>query len=117
MKRIKLLILKSGEQVLANVREVIQENADKTENLVGFALDNPVTVLEEVRPAMLAEDGTETQPGIDVLMNAWIRLTKNERVIINNDWVVTMVDPIDELVDMYNKRFEETNDSNSTLQE
>ena len=50
-------------------------------------------------------------------MNAWIRLTKNERVIINNDWVVTMVDPIDELVDMYNKRFEETNDSNSTLQE
>ena len=114
---VKLTILKSGEQLISDIKEMISDN----EKVIGYLLKNPMNVFEDDSnqdEILLQEEGdaSPNSQDIDVVMTKWIRLSKTEDVMIPVDWVVTVVDPLDSLVEMYNS-FSETNDSMPTYKE
>lgn len=114
---VKLTILKSGEQLISDIKEMISDN----EKVIGYLLKNPMNVFEDDsdQDEILLQEEGDAPPNsqdIDVVMTKWIRLSKTKDVMIPVDWVVTVVDPLDKLVEMYNS-FSETNDSMPTDKE
>ena len=95
---VKLAILKSGEDIVADIKEmVVGEGADA--RVVGYVLTKPVGV--SLNRKEIAIDGEEDK--VQIRLFPWCTLNKNEKITITADWVVTIVDPIDKVKQMYEK--------------
>ena len=96
---IKLCLLKSGEDIIADVSEM---NVGKEEerNVVGYFLDRPC-VVKMRDPNLVSEDGPQKQSGFQVSLFPWIPLSAETRIPIPADWLVTMVEPAYKLKEMY----------------
>ena len=97
---IKLLLLKSGEDVIADVTEM-GTGDQKDRRVVGYFLSKPC-IIKMRDPNVLAEepDGP-TKAGFAVSLYPWMPLSKEETIPITADWLITMVEPIDKLKQMY----------------
>jgi len=84
---VKLLILKSYEDVIADVKEMV--SGDK---VVGYVLNNPFLVR--------LEDPTEELPA-RVSYYPYAPLAKDKAIPIPCDWVVSIVEPLDEVKNSY----------------
>ena len=96
---IKLCLLKSGEDIIANVSEMNVGNEEER-NVVGYFLDKPC-VVKMRDPNLLKEDGAKKQSGFQVSLFPWIPLSAETRIPIPADWLVTMVEPAYKLKEMY----------------
>jgi len=96
---IKLTILKSGEQIISDVQELVTSEDQKAPH--AYLLDNPHIVKIKDKDFLTEEDKNEKRYGIDVLMTPWIILSKDKKIIIATDSVVTIVDPIEGIEKMY----------------
>ena len=97
---IKLLLLKSGEDVIADITEM-GTGDEKDRIVVGYFLNKPC-IIKMRDPNVLAEepDGP-TKAGFAVSLYPWMPLSKEETIPIAADWLITMVEPIDKLKQMY----------------
>lgn len=90
---VKLLLLKSGEDVVADVQEMVVE-----EKVVGYYLKYPCRV-------NLVSDLTETEGSSRVpskiQLLPWMPLSKEKMIPVVSDWVVTITEPIEQLSKMY----------------
>lgn len=91
---VKLVLLKSGETIISDVKEVHQE-----EKLYGYLFTNPQRVFYD-SPVLVPEEERQSSV-VDVSLTKWILLSKSNQMIVPFDWVVTMVDPIESLEKMY----------------
>ena len=99
---VRLLVLRSGEDIVADVQEMIVN-----EKVVGYYLDCPH------RAKLVTEkskDGTTTYRS-RVQLLPWIPLSKDRTIPVVADWVVSMVEPIDTLKELFEKRLEQINES------
>lgn len=103
---VKLLLLKSGEDLVADVSEMNVEIEGQSK-VVGYYLDCPhkVKLISET-----PKSGT-TKYRSRIQMIAWIPLSKDRTVPIPADWVVTMTEPHDEVVNMFTKRRDQINEA------
>lgn len=105
---VKLILLKSGEDVICNISEMVV-GEEENQRVVGYYLEKPCIVkMRDPAPMDSPEvkltDGTESkQTGYQVSLFPWMPLSKNRVIPIVAEWLVTMTDPIDRLVDMYNE--------------
>tara|TARA_B110000503_G_scaffold19276_1_gene28647 strand:- start:6150 stop:6485 length:336 start_codon:yes stop_codon:yes gene_type:complete len=96
---IKLALLKSGETIISDVKEVISE--DKP---CAYVFENAHKVLTE-RTIFLTEDNeTDTDAKIEVSLTPWIILTTDKNILVALDWVVTLVEPIESVKQMYEEK-------------
>ena len=95
---VKLAILKSGEDIVADIKEMVVGEGDDA-RVVGYVLTKPVGVSLN-RKEITIDDEKET---VQIRLFPWCPLTKNEKIPITADWVVTIVDPIDKITQMYTK--------------
>ena len=93
---IKLLLLKSGEDIIADVSEMAVGEKD-SQRVIGYFVEKPVVV--KLKDSHLVEKDTKT--ALQVSLYPWMPLTKTEKIPLSMEWVVTMVDPIDKLKQMY----------------
>jgi hypothetical protein len=105
---VKLLLLKSGEDVVAEVQEMVVE-----EKVVGYYLKYPCSVklITEVDNS----EGISKMPSRIQLL-PWMPLSKNKIIPVVSDWVVTMTEPVDQLVKMFEdgvQKYETNKGSNS----
>ena len=96
---IKLCLLKSGEDIIADVSEMNVGNEEER-SVVGYFLDRPC-VVKMRDPNLLNEDGPKKQSGFQVSLFPWIPLSAETRIPIPADWLVTMVEPAYKLKEMY----------------
>ena len=100
---IKLVMLKSGEDLVADVKEI-----KSNEEVIGYYFDDPliVKIFESEEPIVLNEGDSTKQYSskIDVTFYPWIPLAKDVRIPCSADWVVTIVEPIDKLKKQYLER-------------
>ena len=100
---IKLVMLKSGEDLVADVKEI-----KSNEEVIGYYFDDPliVKIFESEEPIVLNEGDSMKQYSskIDVTFYPWIPLAKDVRIPCSADWVVTIVEPIDKLKTQYQER-------------
>jgi hypothetical protein len=87
---IKLAVLKSGEDVIADVSELILG-----ERVVGYTFNNPATV-RFLDPQALYENRD-----IDIVFTPWIPLTSQKDIPVAPDWIITLVDPIPQVIEKY----------------
>ena len=95
---VKLPILKSGEDIVADIKEMIVGEGDDA-RVVGYVLTKPCGVSLNSK-AIKIDDEKDTY---QLKLFPWCPLTKNENIPITADWVVTIVDPIDKITQMYTK--------------
>ena len=89
---IKILLLKSGEDVIADVKEMV--SPDK--KVIGYFLNNPCVV------KLIPKDSEdESKRETAIRMYPWMPLAKEKDIPLPTDWVVTMVTPIEKVETMY----------------
>ena len=91
----KLILLKSGEDIIADVTEmIVGENEDK--KVIGYFFDKACVVkLKE------GQEPTEKKSAFQVSMFPWMPLSADSHIPVPSDWVVTMVEPKEKLKQMY----------------
>ena len=109
---VKLAILKSGEDIVADIKEMIVGEGDDA-RVVGYVLTKPCGVTLNSK-ALKIDDEKDTY---QLKLFPWCPLTKNEKIPITADWVVTIVDPIDKIKQMYTKEVLEDGSESSSSDE
>ena len=98
---VKLLLLKSGEDLIADVQEMVSGEGDER-RVIGYLLNKACTV--KMRdPNLLQEETTEEQKkaSFQVSLYPWMPLSADKVIPVPADWVVTIVEPIAKLTEMY----------------
>jgi hypothetical protein len=113
---IKLLLLKSGEDMIADLKEMTY-GEDENRRVVGYYLNRPC-IIKMRDPNVLPNDrvGNTKKAGYEVSLFPWIPLSAEETIPIPADWVVTMVEPTAKLKEMYIEdivKYGKNNQSNS----
>ena len=98
---VKLAILKSGEDIVADIKEMIVGEGDAA-RVVGYVLTKPCGVTLDSK--QLKVDDEIDNDTYQLKLFPWCPLTKNEKIPITADWVVTIVEPIDKLKQMYEQK-------------
>ena len=98
---IKLVVLKSGEDVIADVREMLvggEDTPKEKQKVIGYYFIKPcgVTLNNKAIDVNESADGS-----YELKLFPWCPLAKNDAIPMNTDWVVTIVDPVDKLKEMY----------------
>ncbi len=96
---IKLLILKSGEELISDINEMAVGEEDD-QKVVGYFLRRPCLVKMK-NPGVIDQEKNKTKAGFEVSLIPWIALSEEEVIPIPADWLVTMVTPVKQLEKMY----------------
>ena len=96
---IKLLILKSGEELISDINEMAVGEEDD-QKVIGYFLRRPCLVKMK-NPGVIDQEKNKTKAGFEVSLIPWIALSKEEVIPIPSDWLVTMVTPVEQLEQMY----------------
>ena len=96
---VKLLLLKSGEDVIAEVKEMCVGDREKPQ-VVGYFLKYPCRV------KLIGEETQNGKPKFKMQLTPWMPLCKDKMIPIVSDWVVSITEPIDELKEVFEKGVE-----------
>ena len=109
---VKIALLKSGETIISDIKELFS----KEENLEykhGYVFTKPRKVTFSV-PILVEDseedDKTKLEKSVEISFSPWILLSKDEEILVPIDWVVTVVEPIDNVKNTYEN---EVNGSNN----
>ena len=97
---IKITVLKTGEHIISDMKELMTEGE---ENAQAYMLVNPHTY-EINEKQFITEEEKELGDGdfgINVSLLPWIILSKDKKMIIPTDSVLTVVEPIDAVTQLY----------------
>ena len=101
---IKLTLLKSGETLISEMKELV---AEKEQQAHAYLLENPHIVQTREKTFLTEEDKKRGGDfGIDVALIPWIVLSKDKKMVIPVDTVLTIVEPLDSLTQMYEDKCE-----------
>ena len=114
---IKLLLLKSGEDLIADVQEMVAGEGDER-RVIGYLLNRPC-IIKMRNPNVLPEQNTDQQKkaAFEVSLYPWMPLSADKVIPVPADWVVTIVEPAAKLAEMYTEdviNYGKDNQSNST---
>ena len=112
---IKLMLLKSGEDVISDVTEM-RVGTEENSQVIGYHLNKPC-VVKMRDPNVVSEDGPKKQSGFQVSLFPWMPLSKDETIPVPADWMITMVEPVTKLKEMYTEdivEYGKNNKGNST---
>lgn len=87
---IKLILLKSGEDVIADVSEMVVDD-----KVIGYFFDTPCAV------NLLTSDPQSSKFKLN--MKPWMPLSKDKKIPVVSDWVITITEPIDQVKEMYER--------------
>ena len=89
---VKILLLKSGEDVIADLKEMVSPD----EKVIGYFLTKPCVV------KLIPKDSEdESKRETAIRMYPWMPLAKEKDIPLPTDWVVTIITPIEKVEQMY----------------
>ncbi len=88
---VKLALLKSGEDIISDIQELVVD-----EKVVGYIFHKPCNI-----KLQKSEDDNAKGDSVKIRLTPWIILTKDNKIPVPLDWVITLVNPIDKLQEMY----------------
>ena len=104
---VKLVLLKSGEDIIADVSEMVVGDENNEENpprVIGYYLNRPCVIkMQDARNLPELTKGNEQKQGYSVSLFPWMPLSKEEKIPIPADWMITMVEPVTKLSQMYDE--------------
>ena len=97
---IKVALLKSGESVIADIKELISND-----NICGYLFENP-HIISYLEPELLTEQTKTSKLKISLI--PWILITSDTKIPVRSDWVITMVEPIEDVKKIYEEKINES---------
>ena len=109
---IQLALLKSGEEVIADIKEIRQEETDE---LVSYLFKKPYCVKIKTSQVLVEQ---ESRPKHQLAYYKWMSLSKDDDIIVNRDWVVCISEPLETVKKNYEekvngRRFDDSNGSSN----
>tara|TARA_B100001778_G_C18294221_1_gene496751 strand:+ start:124 stop:528 length:405 start_codon:yes stop_codon:yes gene_type:complete len=95
---IKLALLKSGEEVIADISEFRQE---ETDILVSYLFRKPYCIKIKTSNVLVEDKSKEKH---ELAYYKWMTLSKDDDIIVNKDWVVCITEPLDSIKQNYEDR-------------
>ena len=95
---VKITLLKTGEQLISDMKELSEEGKDEPK---AYLLENPHTVEISEKHFVTEEEKKDGDFGINVTLLPWIILSKDSQMVIPTDSVLTVVDPLDSVTQLY----------------
>jgi hypothetical protein len=95
---VKLAILRTGEEIIADVKEGMIED-----RVVTYIFDNPCKVILQGSYKIINDD-EEPVDRMSISLTHWPTLSADKVVPVITDFVVTIVEPNSELKQMYENR-------------
>jgi len=93
---VKLVLLKSGEDLIADIQEMVKDDL-----VIGYFLTKPC-IVKMRNPNVLTEEVDQNQKAaFQVSLYPWMPLSKDKTIPLTTEWVVTMVEPVEKLKEMY----------------
>ena len=89
---VKLALLKSGEDVIADFSEMVVDD-----NVVGYLAKSPYVV--KINRTDIPHENEPTKVGLSYF--PWMPLSKQKDIPIDPQWIVTMVEPVEEVKQSY----------------
>ena len=93
---VKLALLKSGEVLISDIKELVDD-----EKVVGYLFVKPKKV-DMSTPMFLSEEDSN-ESSVEVSLSSWFLITDDEEFAIPKDWIVTVMNPVERVIEMYNK--------------
>ena len=93
---VKLALLKSGEDVIADWHEIVGQD----DNVIAYLAKRPYTI--KINQSDIPGDDEPTSIGLSYF--PWMPLSKDTDIPIDPDWVVTLVDPVDQVKESYEEK-------------
>lgn len=111
---IKLAVLKSGEQIISDIKELISD-----ERICGYLLKDPhrVGVRTPFSITDDEEDDEENFSDIEISLTPWIILTSDKEIPVSPDAILAIVEPVETLKKIYEEKVNGTDDQVSTSEE
>ena len=94
---VQLALLKSGEEVVADIKEY--RNSD--DELVSYLFKDPYSI--KIKTSQVLIEG-DSKPKHDVVYYRWMSLSKDNDIIVNKDWIVCITDPLDTIKQSYEEK-------------
>ena len=118
---VKLVMLKSGEDIVADVKEI--KSAEQ--EVIGYFFHDPLIVkmYSPEEPVVLSEEnGVESEHGttkeisskVGITFYPWVPLSAENKIPCSADWVITMVEPMQNLKKLYQEKFNGRNKGNQS---
>lgn len=95
---IKLALLKSGETVISDAKELVSE-----EKVCGYLLKNP-HVLDVATTILLTNDSSNKSDEVNISFTPWIPLSIDKEFLVTLDWVVTISEPLPKIKKLYEEK-------------
>ena len=105
----KLALLKSGEEVIADIAEF----RNSEDELVSYLFKKPYCVKIKTSQVLVEN---ESRPKHQLAYYKWMSLSKDDDIIVNRDWVVCISEPLDSVKKTYEEKVNgrRSNDSNGS---
>ena len=94
----KLALLKSGEDVIADIKEIRQETTDE---LISYLFRKPYCIKIKTSEVLVEDKSKEKH---ELAYYKWMTLSKDDDIIVNRDWVVCITNPLDTVKKNYEDR-------------
>ena len=94
---IKLALLKSGEEVIADIAEF----RNSEDELVSYLFKKPYCVKIKTSQVLVEN---ESRPKHQLAYYKWMSLSKDDDIIVNRDWVVCISEPLDSVKKNYEEK-------------
>ena len=96
---IKLMLLKTGETLVSDAKEVVQEEQTR-----GYLLTEPQIVDAQEKTMLMESDTGKGNYELDVVLRPWMILSSDKEFVITTDIVATICEPIVSIKDMYERK-------------
>jgi hypothetical protein len=106
---VKIALLKSGESVIADIKELISE-----EKVCGYLFTKPHKI-EVSNSFFLTEQPTESD-SVSITFSSWILFASDDEIPVRPDWIVTIVEPIITIKQMYEEKLNGTERKMSSIE-
>ena len=90
---IKLAVLQGNDQIITDIKELSDDGKP-----VGYLLKNPHKIVID-QPFLVEK--LDDEKSIQVTLTPWILLTTDTEIIVPGNQVVTIVEPIESVKEMY----------------
>ena len=118
---VKLVMLKSGEDIIADVKEI----KSVEQEVIGYFFHDPLIVkmYSPEEPVVLSEEnGVESDHGttkeisskVGITFYPWVPLSAEKKIPCSADWVITMVEPMQNLKKLYQEKINGRNKGNQS---
>ena len=107
---VKIALLKSGESVIADIKELISDD-----KVCGYLFTNPHKI-QVSNSVFLTEELTESD-SVSITFSSWILFTSDDEIPVRPDWIVTIVEPVKTIKEMYEEKVNGTEREVSSIED